>query len=53
MTKVKKFILLFLILSILIIAPNILYATSESYSDTNQGIEWSYELNNSGNIINL
>lgn len=38
---------------LILVFPNISNATTYTYSDTEQGIEWSYELDSSNNVINL
>lgn len=56
MIRNKKILILALLLglTLALIIPNISNAATElTYSDTAQGIEWSYELNDSGNIVNL
>ena len=53
MTKAKYLILLLIITTLILIIPNMANATEYTYSDTEQGIEWSYELDGSGNIVNL
>lgn len=53
MTKVKYFILFFIVTMLILVFPNISNATTYTYSDTEQGIEWSYELDSSNNVINL
>ena len=54
MTKVK-YLIIFLIISILILLiPSISKAETLTYNDTAQNIEWSYELDSTGNnVINL
>ncbi len=53
MTKVKYLVLTTLIIAILLI-PNISKAETLTYKDTAQNIEWSYELDSTGNnVINL
>lgn len=53
MTKVK-YIIMIILASILLLVPNIVNAASEqTYKDEAQNIEWSYELDDSDNIINL
>ena len=54
MSLKKKTIALFLVtFVILIIIPSMVNATTYSYSDTEQGIEWLYELDSGGNVVNL
>lgn len=53
MTKVKYFILFFIVTMLILVFPNISNATTYTYSDTEQGIEWSYKLDSSNNVINL
>ena len=54
MKKVKCITLLLIILTLMLFIPNVANAaTEQTYSDTAQGIEWGYEIDNSGNIINL
>lgn len=54
MTKVKYLVLLFAIALLILVLPNISNAATEyTYSDTEQGIEWSYELDDNENVVNL
>lgn len=55
MKKTKYLIMALFIGILLFLIPNIsLSATEEyTYSDTKQGIEWSYQLDSTGNVINL
>lgn len=54
MSLKKKTIALFLMaFTILLIAPNMVNATTSTYSDTTQGIEWSYELDSNENVVIL
>lgn len=54
MTKSKIFTLFLMVLALLLVIPNVSNAATEyTYSDTEQGIEWSYELDDSNNVINL
>ena len=54
MTKVKFFTVLLITCALMTILPNISNAATEyTYSDTEQGIEWSYQLDESNNIIEL
>lgn len=55
MKKVKCITLLFVVLALLLILPSVSHAASTeyTYSDTEQGIEWSYQLDDSNNVIEL
>lgn len=55
MKKIKCITLLFIVLTLLLVIPNISNAASTeyTYSDTEQGIEWSYQLDDSNNVIQL
>ena len=54
MTKVKYIVALFIMLLLIVIVPNTSKAATEyTYSDSEQGIEWGYELDESGNVVNL
>lgn len=54
MTKAKKLTLLLIALVLILVIPNIVSAATElTYTDTAQGIEWSYELDSDDNVINL
>lgn len=54
MKKVKCITLLFIVLALLLVIPNVSNAATEyTYSDTEQGIEWSYQLDSSNNVIEL
>lgn len=55
MKKIKFITLLFIVLALLLVIPNISNAatTEYTYSDAEQGIEWSYQLDNSNNVIHL
>ena len=54
MKKVKSIMVLLIIIALLLIIPSVVNAADEyTYSDTEQGIEWSYELDDNGNVINL
>ncbi len=54
MKNLKCITLFFVIITLLLIIPNISNAAAEhTYSDTEQGIEWSYELDENNNVINL
>lgn len=56
MIRNKKILILALLLglTLALIVPNISNAATElTYSDTAQGIEWAYEVDDSGNIVNL
>lgn len=54
MTKVKYLTLILIALVLILIMPNISNAATEyTYSDTAQGIEWGYELDDSNNVVNL
>ena len=51
MKRVKIMMVLLIIVALLLIIPSIVNA--ETYSDTEQGIEWGYELDDNDNIVNL
>jgi hypothetical protein len=53
--KKSKLLMVFVITILLLLSiPNASNATDEyTYQDAEQGITWSYELDNSGNIVNL
>lgn len=54
MTKLKNIVLLLITLLLIVVFPNTAKAATEyTYSDTEQGIEWSYELDESENVVNL
>ena len=54
MAKSKYIIITILASILLLLAPNIVNAASEqTYKDDTQNIEWTYELDKSGNVINL
>lgn len=55
MTKAKYITLIFIILAVLLVIPTVSNAASTeyTYSDTEQGIEWSYQLDDSNNVIQL
>lgn len=54
MTKVKYLLVLFASVMLILIGPNISNAATEyKYSDTEQGIEWVYELDENENVIKL
>lgn len=56
MLKEKKYIIVLIAIMVVIIMikPNFSNAATEyKYSDTEQGIEWSYELDENNNVINL
>ena len=54
MKKVKCITLFFIVLALLLVIPNVSNAATEyTYSDTEQGIEWSYQLDSSNNVIEL
>lgn len=55
MTKVKYLLLIFMTLVLILVVPNIVNAATEeyTYSDTKQGIEWSYKLDDGGNVVDL
>lgn len=53
MTKAKYLILLLIVITLILIIPNIANAAEYTYSDTEQGIEWSYQLDSSENVVNL
>ena len=53
MTK-AKYLVVILLISILFFVPNISKAATEyTYSDTEQGIEWVYELDSNENVVKL
>lgn len=52
--KNKTIAVLLIAFAILLIVPSIVNAATEyTYSDTEQGIEWVYELDSSNNVVNL
>lgn len=51
MKRLKYFILFFVVIALILVIPNI--SNAYTYSDTEQGIEWSYALDGSNNVINL
>lgn len=54
MKKLKNIVLIFVLLVLMLIIPNESNAATEyTYSDTEQGIEWTYELDKSNNVIKL
>lgn len=56
MLKEKRYIivLIAIMIAIIMIKPNFSNAATEyKYSDTEQGIEWAYELDKNDNVINL
>ena len=54
MKKLKLIILFFVILALFLIIHNVSNAATEyTYSDSEQGVEWTYELDDNNNIINL
>lgn len=53
MKKTKYLILALLAVAVIFMVPNVVKATSETWKDTAQNIDWCYELDSSGNIINL
>lgn len=54
MKKLKCITLILIVLALMLIIPNVSNAATEyTYSDTEQGIEWSYELDDSENVVNL
>lgn len=54
MTKAKYLIAIILLIGVLFLIPNFSNAATEyTYSDTVQGIEWSYKLDNGNNVVNL
>lgn len=56
MLKEKRYIivLIAIMIAIIMIKPNFSNAATEyKYSDTEQGIEWAYELDENNNVINL
>lgn len=53
MTKVKYVIIIMLIGMLILLVPNISNATEKTYTDNTQNIEWAYEEDEDGNIINL
>lgn len=54
MKKLKLITLFFVILALFLIIHNVSNAATEyTYSDTEQGLEWTYELDDNNNVINL
>ena len=53
MKKVKYFVLLIILLALLIIPTFSKAANEQTYTDEEQGIEWVYQEDDSGNITNL
>ena len=54
MTKAKYILLFVMAVMLILVFPSISNAATEyTYSDTEQGIEWDYELDDNGNVINL
>ena len=54
MKKLKLITLFFVILALFLIMHNVSNAATEyTYSDTEQGVEWTYELDDDNNVINL
>lgn len=54
MTKAKYFILIFMVVALTSMIPNISNAaTREEYYDDAQDVTWSYEIDENGNVINL
>lgn len=54
MKKVKIILLFLITLALMLVVQNVANAaTEQTYSDTAQGIEWGYEIDDSGNIVNL
>lgn len=56
MLKEKRYIivLIAIMVAIIMLKPNFSNAATEyKYSDTEQGIEWAYELDENNNVINL
>ena len=54
MKKTKYIIGILFIAIMLCVVPNISNAATEyTYSDTEQGIEWGYEIDASNNVVNL
>lgn len=51
--KNKTIVLFLIIFAILLITPSMVNATTYIYSDTEQGMEWSYELDSNENVVNL
>ena len=49
----KLIVLLLTVFAILIIAPSMVNAATLTWDDTAQGIQWQYEVDSSGNVINL
>ena len=53
MKKIKYLVSILLVAAFVFIIPNIAKATSETWKDTTQNIDWSYNVDNNGNIIYL
>lgn len=54
MTKAKYILLFVMVAMLILVFPSISNAATEyTYSDTEQGIEWSYQLDDSNNVIEL
>lgn len=54
MKKVKIMMVLLIIVALLLIIPSVVKAADEyTYTDTEQGIEWGYELDDNNNIVKL
>ncbi len=52
--KIKQILLCSIVLAILLVIPSFVNAaTTYTYSDTEQGVEWTYELDSSENVVNL
>lgn len=53
MKKTKYLILALLAVAVIFMVPNVVKATSETWKDTAQNIEWSYDVDGAGSIIDL
>lgn len=53
MKKMKFLFLISFIAIIMFMVPNVVKATSETWKDTAQNIEWSYDVDGTGSIIDL
>lgn len=53
MKKMKFLFLISFIAIIMFMVPNVVKATSETWKDTAQNIEWSYDVDGAGSIIDL
>ena len=53
MKKTYQLIIIAVILLLIILLPSIVKADTLTWKDESQGIEWQYELDKSGNVVNL